>query len=133
MPSSKQNRRWFLGLTLACVALLAPSRDGIPAVAADPVTAKNLKQKIILAKTAEDHKAIAAYYRVEASKAKVKVTEHQEMAEAYRKAGFGTVAKTPNAPGTVEHCDHLVAIYKDLAESLTTMAKEHEAMAANVK
>jgi|RhiMetdeSRZDD1v2_1073273.scaffolds.fasta_scaffold79262_2 hypothetical protein len=99
MPFSKQNRRWFLGLTLTCVGLFAPSRDGIQAVAADPVTAQNLKQKIISAKTAADHKAIAAYYRVEASKAKVKVTEHQEMAEAYRKTGFGTVTKTPNAPG----------------------------------
>jgi hypothetical protein len=133
MPFSKQNRRWFLGLTLTCVGLFAPSRDGIQAVAADPVTAKNLKQKIISAKTAADHKAIAAYYRVEASKAKVKVTEHQEMAEAYRKTGFGTVAKTPNAPGTIEHCDHLITIYKDLADSLTAMAKEHEAMAANIK
>jgi len=97
------------------------------------VTAKNLKQKITSAKTANDHKAIAAYYRAEAAKAQAKVTEHQEMTEVYRKAGFGTVSKTPNAPGTIEHCNHLVKTYQSLAESLEMMAKEHEAMAANVK
>ena len=85
------------------------------------------------AKTADDHKAIANYYRTEAAKARVKVTEHEKMAGAYRKAGVGTVAKTPNAPGTIEHCNHLVQTYKSLAEMLEMMAKDHETMAAQPK
>ncbi|MEW5976400.1 MAG: hypothetical protein AB1898_11420 [Acidobacteriota bacterium] len=123
-----------LSLVLALVAtLMTGSTRAHAAAAAGAVTAKNLKQKITSAKTATDHKAIAAYYRAEAAKAQAKVTEHQEMAEVYRKAGFGTVSKTPNAPGTIEHCNHLVKTYQSLAESLEMMAKEHEAMAANVK
>ena len=134
MTFLKQNRRGFLGFTLALVAVFMPGLEIIHATAAgNQVTAKNLKQKIVSAKTAADHKAIAAYYHSEAAKTEAEVTEHQEMAKAYQKTGFGTVAKTPNAPGTIEHCNHLVKTYKDLAETLAMMAKEHEAMAAQVK
>ena len=123
-----------LSLVLVLVAtLMTGSTTAHAAVAGGSVTAKTLKQKITSAKTAADHKAIAGYYRAEATKAQVKVTEHQEMTETYRKAGFGTVSKSPNAPGTIEHCNHLVKTYQSLAESLEMMAKEHEAMAANVK
>ena len=132
---SRQFPTRSLSLVLALIATLmtGSTTAHAAAAAAGSVTAKNLKQKITSAKTASDHKAIAAYYRAEAAKAQVKVTEHQEMTEAYRKAGFGTVSKTPNAPGTIEHCNHLVKTYQSLAESLEMMAKEHEAMAANVK
>ena len=131
---SRQFPTRSLSLVLALAAtLVTGSTIARAAAAAGSVTAKNLKQKITSAKTANDHKAIAAYYRAEAAKAQAKVTEHQEMTETYRKAGFGTVSKTPNAPGTIEHCNHLVKTYQSLAESLEVMAKEHEAMAANVK
>ena len=131
---SRQFPTRSLSLALVLVAtLVTGSTTAQAAAAAGSVTAKNLKQKITSAKTARDHKAIAAYYGAEAAKAQAKVTEHQEMTEAYRKAGFGTVSKTPNAPGTIEHCNHLVKTYQSLAESLEMMAKEHEAMAANVK
>ena len=131
---SRQFPTRSLSLVVALVAtLVIGSTTGNAAAAVGPVTAKNLKQKITSATTAADHKAIAAYYRAEVAKAQSKVIEHQEMTEAYRKAGFGTVSKTPNAPGTIEHCNHLVKTYQSLAESLEMMAKEHEAMAANVK
>jgi hypothetical protein len=126
------SRRHILGVFLAAAVILGSSQ-GYSAAVSDPANAKNLKQKIATAKTAADHKAIAAYYQAEAAKAKAKVTEHQEMLEAYKKAGFGTVSKTPNAPGTIEHCNHLIKNYQDLAESLTMMAKAHEEMAANAK
>lgn len=129
-PISKQS----LQLIFCLIAVLVTSLITSHAVAAaNPVTARNLKQKIASAKTAAEHKAIAVYYRGEAASARAKVTEHQAMTEAYRKAGFGTVSKTPNAPGTIEHCNHLVKTYQSLAESFEMMAKEHEAMAANVK
>ena len=131
---SRQFPTRSLSLVVALVAtLMTGSTAAHAAAAAGSVTAKNLKQKITSAKTADDHKAIAAYYRAEAAKAQAKVTEHQEMTEAYRKAGFGTVSKTPNAPGTIEHCNHLVKTYQSLAESFEMMAKEHEAIATNVK
>lgn len=131
---SEQNQKRFTGLTWAlAVTLMFGLGSNHTAAVGEPVTAKNLKQKIVLAKTAEDHKAIVVYYRAEAAKAQAKVTEHQDMAEAYQKAGIGTASKIPNSPGTIEHCNHLVKTYQSLAETLAMMAKEHEAMAANVK
>src|SRR5262245_17644612 len=104
MTVSKRSRKSALGLTFLLATILMPSLDGIQAAAvADPVTAKNLKQKITTAKTTANHKAIAGYYQSEAAKAKAKVTEHQEMLEVYKKVGVGTVAKSPNQPGTIEH------------------------------
>ncbi|MEW5975829.1 MAG: hypothetical protein AB1898_08480 [Acidobacteriota bacterium] len=133
MLLGRQIRARFPGFVLALGAALLVGSSAGQAAAADAVTAKNLKQKISTAKTAADHKVIAAYYQAEAAKAKAKVTEHQEMLEAYKKAGVGTVAKSPNQPGTIEHCNHLIKSYRDLAESLALMAKAHEEMAASTK
>ena len=134
MQPTRGNRRWLLGAASGLIAVLtlgpANTVTGAPA---ELVTSKNVEKRIMAAKTAEDHRGIADYYRAEAAKARVKVTEHEKMAEAYRKAGVGTVAKTPNAPGTIEHCNHLVQTYKSLAEMLEMMAKDHEAMAAQAK
>ncbi len=112
---SQQIRKRSLGIALTLVtALMFGLRPDHTAAAIEPVTSKNLKQKILSAKTVEDHKAIAAYYRAEGAKAQAKVTEHQGMAEAYRKTGIGTASKIPNSPGTVEHCNHLVKTYQSL-------------------
>ena len=134
MLFSRQIQKRSVGIALTLVTgLVFGLKPDHTAAATEQVASKNLKQKILSAKTAEDHKAIAAYYRAEVAKAQAKVTEHQEMAEAYRKTGIGTASKIPNSPGTIEHCNQLVKTYQSLAETLAMMAKEHEAMAANVK
>ena len=134
MTVSLRNRRQLLGSSLGLTASMMFGLTSVArAVAAEAVTTKNLKQKIATAKTAQDHKAIAAYYQAEAAKAKAKVSEHRDMAEAYKKAGYGTASKIPGQPGTIEHCNHLEKTYEALAESLAMMAKEHEAMAASAK
>jgi hypothetical protein len=90
-----------LALTLLfTVALMGGSQF---VMAAEKVTKSNLKVKITTANTADEHRAIAACYQAEAAKAKAKAQEHEQMAEWYRKDGEGT-KKTPNAPGTIEHC-----------------------------
>jgi len=59
-----------LALMLASVVTLVIGLDTAYAAAAtNSVTAKNLKQTIASATTASDYKAIAAYYRAEATKA----------------------------------------------------------------
>ena len=134
MRRTKGTRRWLLGVGSGLVAvLMLGAASTLRSAPAEAVTSKNVDKKIMAAKTAEDHKAIAEYYRAEAGKAKVKMSEHEKMAEAYRKAGFGTVSKIPNSPGTIEHCNRLVQTYKSLAEMLEMMAKDHEAMAAQAK
>jgi hypothetical protein len=98
----------------------------------EKISKRALKEMIASAKTAADHKAIAGYYYDEAEKARVKAQEHNQMAGWYRAAGEGT-KKIPYAPGTVDHCERLAKTYTSVADDLTALAKEHEAMAANVK
>ena len=100
--------------------------------AKEKISKRALKEMIAGAKSAADHKVIADYYYAEAAKARAKAVEHDEMAGWYRKAGEGT-KKIPYAPGTIDHCERLVKNYKSTADDLTALAKEHEAMAANVK
>jgi len=114
----------MLGLLLGATTLT----QGVPEKAH-----KKMAKMIETAKTAVDHKAIANHYYAEAAEAKGKAEEHEQMAAAYKKTGFGTVAKTPNAPGTIEHCNSLAKSYKSMAEDLTALAKEHEAVAAKAK
>jgi hypothetical protein len=116
----------MLGLALGAASLI----QGVPP---DKATKTKMIKMIETAKTPADHKAIADHYKAEAARAAAKAAEHEEMADAYKKSGFGTVAKSPNAPGTIEHCNNLAKSYKAMAEDLTALAKEHEAMAAKTK
>ena len=100
--------------------------------AKEKISKRALQEMIAGAKSAADHKAIADYYYAEAAKAQAKAVEHDEMAGWYRKAGEG-VKKTPYAPGTINHCERLVNDYKSTAADLTSLAKEHEAMAKKAK
>ena len=100
--------------------------------AKEKISKRALQEMIAGAKSAADHKAIADYYYAEAAKAQAKAVEHDEMAGWYRKAGEG-VKKTPYTPGTINHCERLVNDYKSTAADLTSLAKEHEAMAKQAK
>jgi len=120
--------RLVLVITMG-IAVIAGS--ALTAEAKDKVSKRALKEMIAGAKSAADHKAIADHYYAQGAQAKA--VEHEQMAAAYKKAGFGTVAKTPNAPGTIEHCNNLAKSYKAMEEDLAALAKEHEAMAAQVK
>jgi hypothetical protein len=118
MPFSKQNRRWFLGLTLTCVGLFAPSRDGIQAVAADPVTAQNLKQKIISAKRQRTIKPSQPITASKLPRPKSRSRSIKRWRKLTERQASEPLQKLPTLL---------------VAESLTAMAKEHEAMAANIK
>lgn len=99
--------------------------------AKEKISKRALKEMIVGAKTAADHKAIADYYYAEAAKARAKADEHDQMALAYEKAGVGKYGKSPSVPFT--HCQNLVQKYKSLADDLTALAKVHEAMAAKTQ
>src|SRR5262245_51304472 len=90
-----------------------------------------MKEMITGAKTAADHQAIVDYYTAEATKARAKADEHEQMAIWYRQAGEGT-RKTPYAPGTLEHCERLTKNYRATAEDLTALADDHAAKAAQL-
>jgi hypothetical protein len=129
-PNNKKYSRIVPALLMLGLALSAASLiQGIPP---EKASKSKMIKMIQAAKTPADHKAIADHYKAEAADALAKASEHEEMAAIYKKTGFGT-AKTPNAPGTVEHCNNLAKSYKAMAEDLTALAKEHDAMAAKTK
>jgi len=120
----------FAIVTLMAMAVALGNSFSVDAK--EKISKRAMKEMIAGAKTPADHKVIADYYYAEAAKARAKAVEHDEMAGWYRKAGEGT-KKIPYAPGTIDHCERLVKNYKSTADDLTALAKEHEAMAANVK
>jgi len=129
----KASKNSLVRLTLAVLMGIAVIAGNVSTgQAKEKVSKPALREMIAGAKSAADHKAIAAYYHAEAAKAGAKAVEHDEMAGWYRKAGEG-VKKTPYAPGTIDHCERLVKDYKSTSDHLTALAKEHEAMAAKVK
>ena len=128
------------GMKKSLVRIAIVTVIGIAVAAGNPFTVdakekiskRALKEMIAGAKTAADHKAIAEYYSAEAAKARAKANDHDQMAAWYRKAGEG-VKKIPYSPGTIEHCERLIKNYKATADELTTLAKEHEEMAAKAQ
>ena len=133
MYSHKKTNKPMVRLVLIImmgIAVIAGS--AFTADAKDKVSKRGLKEMIMGAKSAGDHKAIADYYYGEAAKARAKAEEHAQMTAWYRQAGEG-IKKTPYAPGTIDHCERLVKDYRTTADELTTLAKEHEAMAAKAQ
>ena len=133
MYRRKASKNSLVRLTLAVLMGIALIVGNVSTgQAKEKISKRALQEMIAGAKSAADHKAIADYYYAEAAKARAKAVEHDEMAGWYRKAGEG-VKKTPFAPGTIDHCERLVKDYKSIADDLTALAKEHEAMAAKAK
>ena len=133
MYRRKGSKNRLVRLTLTLLMGIAVTAGNVyTGQAKEKVSKPALREMIAGAKSAADHKAIADYYYAEAAKARAKAAEHDEMAGWYRKAGEG-VKKTPYAPGTTDHCERLVRDYKSTAEDLTSLAKEHKAMAAKAK
>ena len=89
----------------------------------------DLDKMISSAKTASDHEAIAAEYERRAAAANAKAAEHAEMGAAYKKAGGALVEKQH----IDKHCDILADLYKKVAKEFEVLAKDHEAMAKEVK
>jgi hypothetical protein len=133
MYSTKGMKKSLVRLALVItMGFLVMPGSSFTAAAKNKISMRAMKEMIAGAKTAADHQAIADYYYAEATKARAKADEHEQMAAWYRQAGEG-VKKTPYAPGTIDHCERLVKDYKATAEELTALAKEHQAMAAKLK
>jgi hypothetical protein len=82
------------------------------------------------AQPGEDHVAIAARYRQEATETREAIKRHQIAADIYRK-GSEEAAAGFNPQGRkqmVQHCERVIAYYTDAAKELDAMAAEHEAL-----
>jgi hypothetical protein len=95
-------------------------------------TAKDLKQAISTAKTADDHKQIAQYYIAKAARAESEAKEHEELAEIYRKSPNLHEQKHPMSPETAGHCQWLAERNREIAQKNRDLARMHEDMAKSL-
>jgi uncharacterized protein YacL (UPF0231 family) len=128
-PKGMKNSIARLALVIA-MGFLVTAGSPVTADAQEKTSKRAMKEMVVGARTAADHKAIADYYYAEATKALAKADEHEQMAEWYRTTVEGS-KKIPYAPGTIDHCERLVKNYRATAEELTALAKEQEAIAGS--
>jgi len=107
-----------------------PARGVAQAVAtqqAQSLTKKELKVLIANARTPEDHRRIAAYYRAEEGQLRAKQREHEaELAEYLKNPSSHPVPKWPTMD---QHCRQLIFYYDKAAQKAFAMADLHEKMA----
>ena len=112
----KSGKSGLAGVALAAAILMVSFSPGPAAGGAEGISAGNVAQEIAAATTAEDHQALADYFREQASAAAEKVKEHEAMLASYEKGGGKPFANMK------PHCQSLISSYK--AEQ-----KEYEALA----
>ena len=113
---------WTRGF-LAAVAFVAVSSLAIVTLAQD-VTEQNVAERVASAKTAQDHEAIATFFKAQAAKAGEQAKEHEAMVGTWKAttAGRGLYAMR-------QHCEANIASYKKLQKDYEAMAAEEEKMA----
>ena len=72
-------------LTLISLTLVVFVAAGYSAAGKPSLSKKEVKALIASAKTKEDHLKLADYYKGEAARLEAEATDHDEMAEMYRK------------------------------------------------
>jgi len=76
-----------------------------------------------MADTADEHKAVASYYRGKAAEARAEADRHRRMASAY---GGG---KYVEREGMKDHCAGLATSFESVAKQYDALAAAHEASA----
>lgn len=108
---------FLVGLIVAALAIAAA-----PTARAGAVTDDNVEQALASAKTAADHQALADYFKAKAAAANANVALHERMTKVrHQKEGWR------------EHCNKLVAAYKEQAKDYEAMAAEEAKLAAEAK
>jgi hypothetical protein len=96
---------------------------------AEPITPENIVQRIMDAKTPADHKAIAAFYRVQAEQADSTIKMHEKMKQSYR--GFDKSATDERWHRW--YCDSLINSSRTAKSDYEALAEEHEHIAEALK
>src|SRR6266852_8395647 len=119
---TQRGRRKWLAVFVTGLAL-AVARPAL--VAAKGPSEGELLSKIEKGGTANDHAALASFYRDQAKAAAQKATDHEAMADKYG----SVMVKTDWAT----HCRSLASYYRKLSEEYEAMAKLHEGHAAELR
>lgn len=116
----------FLFLTMT---FFLPGTQSVKAPSTPSLTAKELKELIATAKSAEDHRRIAAYYQEEATKLKEKKKEHTEMGAEYDR----NPQRYPSKLALGQHCRNLARYYGLAEQNALELAGMHEEMAKQLE
>jgi hypothetical protein len=104
----------ILGLTLL-IGLGSCAKNEKP-----PSTRADLKYLVTHAKTASDHKRVAAYWRAEAERYESDAKQHEELAAYYK--GSGSFESN-------DHCEVLVLANRNAVTQARALAASHEQLA----
>jgi hypothetical protein len=115
-------------LTLISLTLVVFVAAGYSAAGKPSLSKKEVKALIASAKTKEDHLKLADYYKGEAARLEAEATDHDEMAEMYRKNPTPLAVKHPEAIGE-GHCKEIARRFRESATKTQELAAMHEEMA----
>ncbi len=132
MERTVTNRRAFAVTALVGGALLLPN-SGNAQTAGKTLSNKQLSELVATAKTAADHRKLAAHYRAAAAKHEAEAQQHVELAAKYKANPTASESKRPNAPDTASHCMTYAEHCRKAAKTMSDMAAMHEEMAKNIK
>lgn len=132
MKQNNSSRRAFGVAALAGGSLML-SASVYGQTAGKMLSKKALSALVASAKTAEDHRKLAAHYRAAAAQHEAEAKQHTELAAKYKANPTGTEQKHPNAPDTASHCLTYAEHCRNAAKVMSEMAAMHEEMAKHAK
>lgn len=132
----KTARLNLIAVTAVFLTLLSLAPVYSAAAESNSAHKKELKVLLKSARTPDEHRTIAEYYRHEAQRLSASSKEHSELAETYAKnPPFPAMeAKHGFAFGQgVSHCRHWAKLDSEQAEKATKLATLHEDMATKAE
>jgi len=122
-------RKVQMALTIISLTFLVLLAAGYSAAGQRPsLSRKEVKALIASAKTKEDHLNLAEFYKTEVARPQAEATDHDEMAEMYRKNPSPMAVKHPEAIGE-GHCKEIARRFRESASKAQELATMHEEMA----
>jgi hypothetical protein len=122
-------RRIITTAVFLASAFLLTGASRAKAADAPQISNDQLKELVASAKTPEDHRKLAAYYRAEADSLEAEAKEHEDLAGAYRKRTDPVAEKHAMSGKTAGHCDYFAKSVREAAKADRQLAAEHELMA----
>ena len=122
-------RKVQMALTIISLTFLVLLAAGYTTAGQRPsLSKKEVKALIASAKTKEDHLKLVEFYKGETARLQAEATDHDEMAEMYRKNPTPMAVKHPEAIGE-GHCKEIARRFRESASKTQELAMMHEEMA----
>ena len=116
-----------LAAALLAIVSMSPAAQEKPMHGMRDMPHMSIDQQVEMAKSQQDHEAVAKRFEDEASELEKQATEHERLAKRYR-GGMGVGPKT-NAASLANHCDNFVKSLRSSATEAREMARLHRDVA----